>query len=265
MIEGYLLEREPLVMVFVLVDAEIGPDAARRDDARLAARERRAPHRRGHQDRQGAVRARPKRRRDLAEGCHLESGDIVWVSAAKGVNIDQLRDLVVGHLRTADRAGRPAVPSSRSVRAQRAGRHDRSVIEHFDAAWRELTADGAPFAMTEIEVRGDPDARVRRRRRRCDRSGSWRRMHGDTHLHRVRGRAVHLRRDRRAGARARRAVLRDVHGVGPGDRVAIAMRNYPEWVVAYWAIVVDRRRGRGHERVVDDPGDGVRRSRDSRP
>ena len=31
--------------------------------------------------------------------------------------------------------------------------------------------------------------------------------------------------------------LRTVHGVGPGDRVAIAMRNYPEWVVSYWATV----------------------------
>ena len=30
--------------------------------------------------------------------------------------------------------------------------------------------------------------------------------------------------------------LRDVHGVGAGDRVALAMRNYPEWVVGYWAI-----------------------------
>ena len=26
-------------------------------------------------------------------------------------------------------------------------------------------------------------------------------------------------------------------GVKPGDRVAIAMRNYPEWMLAYWAIV----------------------------
>ncbi len=27
------------------------------------------------------------------------------------------------------------------------------------------------------------------------------------------------------------------HGVEPGDRVAIAMRNYPEWMLAYWACV----------------------------
>jgi long-chain acyl-CoA synthetase len=32
-------------------------------------------------------------------------------------------------------------------------------------------------------------------------------------------------------------LLREVHGVGSGDRVALAMRNYPEWVVGYWATV----------------------------
>ena len=38
------------------------------------------------------------------------------------------------------------------------------------------------------------------------------------------------------------------NGVQPGDRVAIAMRNYPEWLLSYWAIVsigaVCRRRKR---------------------
>ncbi len=38
-----------------------------------------------------------------------------------------------------------------------------------------------------------------------------------------------------AQVRALAANLRNVHGVGSGDRVAVAMRNYPEWVVAYWA------------------------------
>ena len=27
------------------------------------------------------------------------------------------------------------------------------------------------------------------------------------------------------------------NGVGQGDRVAISMRNYPEWIIAYWAVV----------------------------
>ena len=26
-------------------------------------------------------------------------------------------------------------------------------------------------------------------------------------------------------------------GIGSGDRVAIAMRNYPEWIVAYWGVI----------------------------
>lgn len=98
MIEGYLLDREPLVMVFVLVDGEIGPTPL---DTQVLdwLREEAVPHtvvatkidkvRSSH---------RQRRRRELAAGCRLEPGDIVWVSAAKGINIDQLRALVVGHL-----------------------------------------------------------------------------------------------------------------------------------------------------------------------
>ena len=33
------------------------------------------------------------------------------------------------------------------------------------------------------------------------------------------------------------AVLVERYGVAPGDRVAIGMRNYPEWIVAFAAIV----------------------------
>jgi GTP-binding protein len=100
MIEGYLLDREELVMVFVLVDGEIGPTPL---DVQMLdwLRENAVPHtvvatkidkvRSSH---------RQKRRKDLAAGCRLEAGDIVWVSAAKGINIDQLRSLVVGHLTT---------------------------------------------------------------------------------------------------------------------------------------------------------------------
>jgi long-chain acyl-CoA synthetase len=38
-----------------------------------------------------------------------------------------------------------------------------------------------------------------------------------------------------ADVRALAHQLRDRFDVQPGDRVAIAMRNYPEWVTAYWA------------------------------
>ena len=40
-----------------------------------------------------------------------------------------------------------------------------------------------------------------------------------------------------AQVRALAHLLRDTHGVGVGDRVAIAMRNYPEWIITYWATV----------------------------
>ena len=40
-----------------------------------------------------------------------------------------------------------------------------------------------------------------------------------------------------AAVRSLAAVLVAEYGVGPGDRVAIAMRNYSEWVLSYWAIL----------------------------
>jgi GTP-binding protein len=98
MIEGYLLEREPLEMVFVLVDGEIGPTPL---DVQVLdwLRENDVPHTvvATKTDKIKSAQ-RQRRRRELAAGCRLEPGDIVWVSAAKGVNIDQLRGLVVGHL-----------------------------------------------------------------------------------------------------------------------------------------------------------------------
>ncbi|MEM9611129.1 MAG: AMP-binding protein [Actinomycetota bacterium] len=108
------------------------------------------------------------------------------------------------------------------------------MIEHLREAWNELTAEGQPFAMSETEVRGipmrvfeqaPPDMRV-----------LWEltALHGDkTYLvfedERYTYTEVH------AQVRALARLLHETHGVGPGDRVAIAMRNYPEWVVAYWA------------------------------
>lgn len=98
MIEGYLLDRDGLAMVFVLVDGAIGPTPL--DQQMLAwLREHEIPHTvvATKMDKVKSSK-RQKRKRDLAEGCRLETGDIVWVSAAKGTNIDQLRGLVVAHL-----------------------------------------------------------------------------------------------------------------------------------------------------------------------
>ena len=100
MIEGYLLEREELVMVFVLVDGEIGPTQL---DVQMLEwlRYNDVPHTvvATKSDKVKSAK-RQRRKRDLAEGCMLEQGDIVWVSASKNVGIERLRDLVISHLTT---------------------------------------------------------------------------------------------------------------------------------------------------------------------
>ena len=100
MIEGYLLEREELVMVFVLVDGEIGPTPL---DVQMLEwlRYNDVPHTvvATKSDKVKSAK-RQRRKRDLADGCMLEQGDIVWVSASKNVGIERLRDLVISHLTT---------------------------------------------------------------------------------------------------------------------------------------------------------------------
>ena len=94
MIEGYLLERDSLQMVMVLVDGEIGPtklDVAMLDWLRS--------HEIPHQvvaTKSDKVKSnkKPARKKELAAGCMLEPGDVLWVSAAKNVNIDRLQDLI---------------------------------------------------------------------------------------------------------------------------------------------------------------------------
>ena len=98
MIEGYLLDRESLVQVFVLVDGAIGPTPL---DVQMLdwLRECQVPHTvvATKQDKVKSSK-RDARRRELAAGCRLEQGDIVWTSTSSGAGIDLLRTLVRGHL-----------------------------------------------------------------------------------------------------------------------------------------------------------------------
>jgi GTP-binding protein len=94
MIERYLLEREALTMVLVLVDGEIGPtklDAQMLDWLRTNA----LPHT-VVATKHDKVRPaqRDKRKRELAALCMLEPSDVVWVSATKLTGVDRLRELV---------------------------------------------------------------------------------------------------------------------------------------------------------------------------
>jgi GTP-binding protein len=94
MIEGYLLGREQLQMTMVLVDGEIGPTKL---DVQMLdwLRSHELPHS-VIATKHDKVKSsqRDKRKRELASGCLLEPGDVVWVSAAKGTGIDRLRALV---------------------------------------------------------------------------------------------------------------------------------------------------------------------------
>ena len=94
MIERYLVGREPLEMVMVLVDGEIGPTSL--DQSILEwLRSEALPHQ-VIATKHDKVKAkfRDKRKKELAAGCDLLPQDVVWVSAEKNVGIDRLRDLV---------------------------------------------------------------------------------------------------------------------------------------------------------------------------
>jgi GTP-binding protein len=94
MIEGYLLDREPLAMVIALVDGEVGPTKL---DLQMLGwlRDHALPHT-VVATKHDKIRSahREKRKREVAAACDLERSDIVWVSATTGVGIDRLRDLV---------------------------------------------------------------------------------------------------------------------------------------------------------------------------
>lgn len=98
MIEGYLTGRATLRMVFVLVDAEVGPtkldhqmvDWLRHTEipCRIVATK--------------ADQVKPSRqlaqRRDVAQALGLHAPDIAWVSSAKGTGISELRNEVAALL-----------------------------------------------------------------------------------------------------------------------------------------------------------------------
>lgn len=110
------------------------------------------------------------------------------------------------------------------------------VIDHYLAAWDELLAPGSMFEMTDAEVLGIPMRVFTKAPPSMRTVWELARGYGDT-TYVVFEDEHYTYADIDAQVRSLAHHLREVHGVGPGDRVAIAMRNYPEWVVGYWAIV----------------------------
>jgi GTP-binding protein len=95
MIEGYLLEREELITIFVLVDGKIGPTVL---DVQMLEwlRASELPH---QVVATKLDQVKPSktgtRKAELAKGCMLEIGDIIWTSASKNEGIDFLRSRIV--------------------------------------------------------------------------------------------------------------------------------------------------------------------------
>ena len=108
------------------------------------------------------------------------------------------------------------------------------MIDHYRAACREL--DNGPFATNEIVVRGVPMRVFVAAPPTLRMLWQLTAAHADkTYIvyedERLTYAEVH------AAVRSLAQYLQQSCGVSRGDRVAIAMRNYPEWVIAYWATV----------------------------
>ncbi len=142
-----------------------------------------------------------------------------------------------------DGTGGPPAPSTGGPHtASTGGPHSAStrVPAREDIGYEEavarLTAPGQLFEMEEVDVRGVHlrawKAAPPTLRSVLDASLGY----GDTDYLVYEGaRTTYARHYRLAATLAHR--LRDDLGVGKGDRVAIAMRNLPEWVVTFWGAV----------------------------
>lgn len=100
----------------------------------------------------------------------------------------------------------------------------------------QLTGEGGPFEISTVEIDGLPlrtykNAPADMRQVWLGTAG-----HGDAdYLVYEDERFSYAAAHQLVAAAARNLV--DRFGVKPGDRVAVAMRNYPEWVLAYWAAI----------------------------
>jgi long-chain acyl-CoA synthetase len=109
------------------------------------------------------------------------------------------------------------------------------MYEQLREVWNEMIAPGGPFEVIEVEVGGQ------KLKAYASAPPSLRSLwqvsaaHADKdYLVYEDERWTYAEAHREVGAVASWLVSQ---GVEPGDRVAIAMRNYPEWMISYWATI----------------------------
>ncbi len=98
----------------------------------------------------------------------------------------------------------------------------------------QLTAPGSMFETGETEVRGVPTRTWKNAPPSLRQVLENSRLHGDKTFLVYEGERWSFEEHFRAAAHLAR-ILREEWGVQTGDRVAIAMRNFPEWSIAFFA------------------------------
>ena len=109
------------------------------------------------------------------------------------------------------------------------------MIEHYAAARNELTGPGGQFELTRINVRGADILAYKTAPPHMRFLWETSAAHGDKDY-------IVYEDERYTYSQIHEQVRKlaaylVAHGAGPRTRVAASMRNYPEWVVAYWATV----------------------------
>jgi long-chain acyl-CoA synthetase len=103
-----------------------------------------------------------------------------------------------------------------------------------DEAEAELTAPGAPFEVGEREIRGVLTRVWKQSPATLPEILAASRGYGQRDFTVYEDERVTFAQHFGAAAHLAGALVGE-HGIRPGDRVALAMRNFPEWPVAFWA------------------------------
>src|SRR5665213_1175857 len=99
-----------------------------------------------------------------------------------------------------------------------------------------LTAPGGPFEMQEVVIRGIPTRTWKTAPANLRAVFELSAHHGEKDFLVYEDERVTFEQNYRAVAALGHQLV-DRFGVRPGDRVAIAMRNLPDWVIAFWATI----------------------------
>ena len=98
-----------------------------------------------------------------------------------------------------------------------------------------LTAPGTPFEMETVDIRGVPIRTYKGTPPSLRAIFDLGRAHGEKEFIIYEGERLSYENHYRA-ATAFGRVLKEKYGVKKGDRVALIMRNFPEWSITFWAI-----------------------------